>query len=74
MKKILIGFILGLISILTVSKVGAVTWNRLENLNECIGLRWGEVCMVYDKIEKVNCYVYYFGSNTAGMDCMKAEK
>lgn len=76
MKKIIfLGLlVLGLLFVPVVK----AEWQRLVRVDNCARVRPGtfdasEVCIVYDKIEKVNCYVATFNANVS-IDCIKAEK
>lgn len=71
MKKLIIGILLGIAFTWTAKTYAG--WGRLVTLDECAAVNFGNVCIVYDKIEKLNCYVWQ-GVREGGISCMKAEK
>lgn len=79
MKKIIFGVLLGLL----LTPIVRAGWGRLIDVDQCVEVKdgWlssGRVCVIYDKLEKVNCYTYhqnYSGNWGYGsISCMKADK
>lgn len=81
MKKIMLVIVLFIILLFLASRVSA-GWGRLVEVSAVLGLSYGggfgckpKIAIVYDKLEKVNCYIVTYGDYRGGVaiDCLPAK-